>query len=190
MEVYSKLMKGNDDIARASWQRAMQIDFIAFQKYDKVEENLEKFRKKFNLNPKDQIYMFSQVKNLANKYAKEGNHEKALELINQELQVLDYNGAYKSFLLPAHLFTSYQALGKESKAFELLEKFKNGLEQTLAERNKNTPEKDPDYLIHTSRVKGMETIVTNKLSYAQMSEKFEEVIDSIEKAINYYKNKG
>jgi hypothetical protein len=189
LDVYSKLMNGNDDIARASWQRAMQINFLAFQETDKVEKQLSEFRQKFKPIPEDLTYMFGQVSNIAGKYQKEESYSKVLELIRQELKTINYDGAYKSFQLPAYYFNSYKALGKENEALKLLEDAKLGLEQTLTLRNENVPKNDPDYLIHTSRVKGMETIVTDKLSYIQMNKKFEELISSIEKAINYFKNK-
>ncbi len=178
-EVYKAFLNGEDDFARAAWQRAMQIDFRAFDKHKKVEADLNNFRKKFKPIPDDRLYMFGQVYNVANKYAEEGNHEKVLQLIDEELNSLNYEGAYSSFQLPAYFAKSYNELGKLDKALQLMQSAKDGLEKTLKEREQKIPETDPDYPTHSSRVIYMATIITDKMSYAEMNNKFEELITKL-----------
>ncbi|WP_298897181.1 hypothetical protein [uncultured Psychroserpens sp.] len=187
LDAFSKVKDGNDEISRAAWQRIMQINFRAFEKHGEVEKQISEFRKHFKPNPKDQYYMFEPVNNVCGKHAGENNHKKVVELVEEELKTIDYNGAYQSFLLPAYQFNSYKVLGKGDTALSLLEKAKNGLQNALDNRRNAMPENDPDYLIHTSRVRGMETIVTNKLSYKQMNDEYEKLIESITKAYNYFK---
>lgn len=187
-EMFSKFLDDNGDRARASWQRVLQIRFMAYKEHEKVERLTKEFREKFKPDPRDRFYVFGQTLNLGRKYAKEGNHEKVLSLINAELETLDHKGAYRSFELPGFLFESYEALGKKKEALTLLKNAKKGLELTLSEREKNLPEKDLDYLpLYATRAAGMENIVTDKLSYSQMNEKFEELIGKLNGYIEKYR---
>ncbi len=187
-EMFSKFLDDNNDLARASWQRVLQIRFRAYNEHDKVEGLIKEFREKFKPDPRDRFYVFGQTLNLGRKYAEEVNHERVLSLINEELETLNYEGAYRSFELPGFFFESYEVLGKKKEALTLLKEAKKGLELTLSERKKNLPEKDLDYLpLYATRASGMENIVTDKLSYGQMNGKFEELIDNLSNYIEKYR---
>ncbi len=185
-EAYSQFLEEDSPRGRASWQRYLQIQFRAFDKHDLVEEKLADYREKFKPTPTDRYGLYGQVFNLANKYQKLGEHEKVLTLINQELQYVDYSGAYNSLQLPAYFHVSYRKLGKVNEAVKLLKNARQGLTETLEKRKLETPSQDISYPMHSRVVTSMNTIMTEKIGYNQMNKKFEELIQSISKSIELF----
>ncbi|OEK01084.1 hypothetical protein BFP97_05995 [Roseivirga sp. 4D4] len=186
-EAYSQFLEEDSPRGRASWQRYLQIQFRAFDKHDFVEEKLSEYRKKFKPTPDDRYGIYGQVINVANLYLERGEHEKVLELINEELAYINYGGAYNSLLLPAYFHASYRSLGKVDEAVTALKKAKAGLMETLDKRKqKKTSNEEFQYVAHSRPVASMETIMTSKLSHTQMNDKFEALIQSISRALELY----
>lgn len=183
---YKNFLEEDSPRGRASWQRYLQIQFRAFNQHEFVEEQIKAYREKFKAIPEDRYGMFGQIYNVADRYRKMGEHEKVVQLIKDEWEYLNRNGAYASFQLPAYFIDSFNALGKNKEAIDLLAKAKEGLEKTLQERKAKTPENEFQYVVHSRPVSGMDTIMTEKLSHSQMSEKFEWLITSLSKAIEKY----
>lgn len=175
-EAYAKLLNEDSDRGRAAWQRHLQVQFRAFDKHDYVEEQLKIYRQKFKPIPEDRAGIMGQVFNLADKYKKAGQHEKVVQLIEEELAYLNYDGAYSSFLLPGIFFESFAKTGKTETVISHIQNALNGLKKTLETRKANTPEKNFDYVVHSAPVSSMETIMTENLSYSQMTKKFEALI--------------
>ncbi|MBO3697026.1 hypothetical protein [Roseivirga sp. E12] len=185
-EAYGQFLEEDSPRGRASWQRYLQIQFRAFEKHDLVEQKLSEYRKKFKPVPDDRYGIYGQVINVANLYVKRGEHKKVLELINQELEYVNYDGAYNSLLLPAYFHASYRSLGKVDEAVKTLKNAMAGLTETLEKRKQNAPDEEFQYVVHSRPVASMETIMTTKLSYTQMNEKFEVLIQSIARALELY----
>lgn len=178
-EAYANFLDENTPRGRASWQRYLQIQFRAFEKHDLVEQKIKEYRAKYKPVPEDRSGIIGQVWNVAERYRKMGNHEKVVELVNAEVGSLDYNGAYSSFQLPGIFFESYKEAGKMQEAIKMINDAIAGLKKTVELRKKDNPEKGFRYVVHSAPVRNMETIMTEKLSYEQMTEKFEELIKSL-----------
>jgi|GEM_PF-3143248 len=185
-QAYSQFLEEDSPRGRASWQRYLQIQFRAFDQHDLVEEKLSEYRKRFKPTPNDRYGIYGQVINVANLYLKRGEHEKVLELINEELEYMKYDGAYNSLLLPAYFHASYRSLGRVNEAVEALKRAKAGLLETLEKRKQNASNEEFQYVVHSRPVASMETIMTSKLSHTQMNEKFEALIQSISRALELY----
>ena len=104
---------------------------------------------------------------------------KVVQLIKDELNYLNYEGAYTSFQLPGIFFESFSKIGKTEEAVKLIKAAVEGLQKTLEARKSQTSENDFAFVVHSRPVRGMETVMTEKLSYTQMNEKFEGLIKSI-----------
>lgn len=178
-EAYANFLEENSPRGRAAWQRYLQIQFRAFEKHDLVEQKIKEYQAKYKPIPEDRAGMIGQVWNIAERYRKMGNHEKVVELVNAEIATLDYNGAYSSFQLPGIFFMSYKEAGRIDEAIKMISEAKAGLNKTLEARKSKTPEKDFAYVVHSAPVRGMDTVMTEKLSYQQMTEKFEGLINSL-----------
>lgn len=178
-EAYGNFLDEDSPRGRASWQRYLQIQFRAFEKHELVEQQIKEYRAKYKPMPEDRSGMIGQVWNVAERYRKMGNHEKVVELVNEEIATLDYDGAYSSFQLPGIFFQSYKEAGKIQEAIRHINDAIAGLKQTVEARKAKTPEKDFRYVMHSVPVRRMDTIMTEKLSYTQMTEKFEELIQSL-----------
>lgn len=178
-EAYANFLEEDSPRGRASRQRYLQVQFRAFEKHDLVEQKITEYRAKFKPTPEDRSGMIGQVWNIAERYRKMGNHEKVVELVNAEIASLDYNGAYSSFQLPGIFFMSYKESGRMDDAIKMISETIAGLKKTVEARKSKTPEKDFAYVVHSAPVRGMDTVMTEKLSYQQMTEKFEALIESL-----------
>lgn len=176
---YANFLDEDSPRGRASWQRYLQIQFRAFEKHELVEQKIKEYRAKYKPIPEDRNGMIGQVWNVAERYRKMGNHAKVVELINAEVATLDYKGAYSSFQLPGIFFQSYQEAGKMQEAINMINEAIAGLKKTVEARKSKTPDKDFHFVVHSAPVRGMDTIMTEKLSYEQMTAKFEELIKSL-----------
>lgn len=186
-EAYKPFLDEEGKRGRSAWQRTMQIKFRAYDLHAEVEEDIKKYRDRFKPMPEDRYGLFGQVYNVASLYQGKNDHEKVLYLVTEELNTLNYEGAYTSFQLPAYFIESYKALGKHEEAIELLRSAKAGLEATLEKRMKNIPEDDHFYVQHGKIVTDMDNAFTEKIGYQQMNKKFEDLIKSLSKAIEVYK---
>ncbi len=184
---YKHFLSENGSRGRAAWQRYLQIKFRAYDEHKEVEKLISDYRLKYKAIPEDRYGMFGQVYNQANLYQKKGNYKKVVEMIKDELNSLNYSGAYRSFILPAYFNKSFRELKKTSEAIELLENAIKGLKATLKKRNSKKPGKDIRYAVHTNPVERMHTVMTARLGYAQMTEKFEDLIKQLEDSVQKFR---
>ncbi len=178
-EAYARFLDEDTPRGRASWQRYLQIQFRAFEKHELVEQKIKEYRAKYKPIPEDRSGIIGQVWNVAERYRKMGDHEKVVALVNAEVASLDYQGAYASFQLPGIFFQSYKEAGKMQEAIKLINDAIAGLKKTVELRKNNSSKEGFRYVVHSAPVRNMDTIMTEKLSYEQMTEKFEELIKSL-----------
>lgn len=130
---YEMFMDGNDLRARIAWQKAMQIHHNAYDRVEKVEGMIEDYWKKFPPEPEDIWHTDWQIKNLATRYAKDGDHQKVVDIISKEVKRLPTNAPYRSHRLPATFMASFKAIGKEDEAKAMLRKSVVAMRQGLAD---------------------------------------------------------
>ncbi len=174
---------GNSMRARIAWKRLMQIRFRAFGLYDAVAEDVVNFRKTFGADPADREYLARQTRNLGNYYRDLGQHEKVVEAVEAELAVLDYKGAYSSFLLPATYVDSYTEVGKRSVALAHLRSAKDGLTKTLNYRESAQPADDYTYPLPSDNYAFLFTPLNSNLGWEQYNDKLRQLIEKIDTAV-------
>jgi len=183
-DAYYPLLEGESLRARVAWQRVMQIRFRAFGMHERVSIDMRNFRKSFPVIPRDREYLSRQVTNFANLYASENKHEKVVSEIEAELAVMNYQGAYSSFMLPATYIKSYVATGKKQEALNHLVLARDGLSKTLDSRKKQKPENDWVYPLPADIYYFFYTPLNEKLGWQQKNDKFEILIDKLNAAIH------
>ncbi len=138
---YEMFMDGGGLQARIAWQKAMQIHFNAYDRYEKIEGMVEDYWRKFPPITEDIWHTDWQIKNLATKYKKDGDHQKVVDIITKEVNRLPTNAPYRSLRLPATFLNSFIAAGKEDEARAMLRKsvvaMRQGLADLIAAQDKN-----------------------------------------------------
>jgi hypothetical protein len=132
--IFSRYLDRTDRIGRMAWIRHQQIQFRAFDKHDETEPAIAEFRKRFPVSPDDLTYTSSMVFNQANRYALRGDHEKAVQLVLEDLAGLPQDLPLRSFQLAGTFFASFMKVGKGAEARAILEAHR----AKLAERVANT----------------------------------------------------
>lgn len=130
---YEMFMDGTDLRARIAWQKAMQINYAAYDRHEKVEGMVEDYWQKFPPTPEDIWHADWQIKNLATKYQEEGDHQKVVDIVTREVNRLPLNAPYRSLRLPAVFMNSFVAVGQEDAARLMLRKSVVAMRQGLAE---------------------------------------------------------
>jgi len=181
---FEQLKDQNTLAARASWQRMFVININGFQDYKGTESMLDDYRKKFKPMAKDRAGAFFAVASLAYYYSKQGQPEKAVNVINDEIASLDFEGPYSSYGALEQFKKVFTDSGKEEAWRKMTLEVQQGLKAKLKERKQNIPEKDTRYARHSPPVEGMLTVMTEKLGYEQTNEKYQALIDLLEKALN------
>lgn len=180
--MYKLVSEGNDDLARSAMKRELIIQTRAFKNIEKAEKLLNSYRLKFPPKEQDYNYLYGRVYEVADSYAKKGNHKKSIDLVEEELKALDYKSPYNSYKLLIHFFTSYKELGKEKVAIQQLENIITELKKELTQRIDKKPQKDEDFVVHIPKITNMLTLVDKKLNYSQITEKFKDLIAVLEKS--------
>jgi hypothetical protein len=178
-DAYYPLLDGTDMTARVAWQRLLQIRFRAFQMYERAAMDMVNFRKRFPAEPADREYLSRQVQNFGSHYADQGSHVKVVEVVEQELAALNFEGAYTSFVHPATFIDSYVAIGKKGKALEHLKSARMGLAKTLADRKLVEPREDYVYPLPADRYFFLYTPLIERLGWKQTNDKFEALIERL-----------
>ncbi|HEV2913726.1 MAG TPA: hypothetical protein VGX92_10650 [Pyrinomonadaceae bacterium] len=130
--VFEKFIPGNDLKARMAWQSVMLINMRAFQNYDGTENDIRKYRAKFRPVKEDLPHLYWVVFGVADNYRTKGNHEKAIELVMQEIESLPSNAPYYSYGLAATFLDSFKQVGKQEYAIRILEKARDIYTTALA----------------------------------------------------------
>lgn len=177
-EAFKPLLNEVNLFSRAAWQRVLIIWIRGFGKLNEAEAQLAKYRSAYSKNPSDLTGIHYAVSNLAGSYKDKGDHEKVVSLVTEEINALDYEGAYSSYLLLSTFFDSFKEAGKEREAIKMIEGAISGLKEILSKRAQSIPDDDTRYTDYGDIV--MLTVVTQRLGYEQMNSEFEKLISSLE----------
>jgi hypothetical protein len=178
-DAYYPLRQGESLVARVAWQRLLQIRVRAFEMHERAATDMVNFRKTFAADPADREYLSRQVLNFGNYYARQGEHEKVVGVVEAELAALNYGGAYASFIHPATFIESYIATGRMQQAIKHLQSAHDGLTETLKVRVSSPPDDDYNYPLPADRYSFFFTPVNEKLGWQQQNDKFLQLIDNI-----------
>ncbi len=182
-DAYYPLLNDGSMRARVAWQRIMQIRFRAFQMYERAARDMVNFRQAFPADPADRDYLSRQVLNFGNYYAEQGRHEKVVNVVEEELAALNYDGAYASFIHPATFIESFIAAGKKQQALTQLRAARDGLSRTLNDRQLDKPEQDHIYPLPDERYYFFFTPLNEKLGWQQQNDKFRHLIEDLDSEI-------
>ncbi len=177
---FSKVLDSNSLYAHAARQRIWIININGFGLFDEVESDLKDYMESVNADPSDRFGSSYGISLLARKYLKDGEHQKLVDLIDKELDRLDFDGAYTSYLLPIRYADSYVNVGKQKEIRKKMKSIRDGLSKTLDQRKDAIPEKDFSHTEYCSTVSNMLTAATEKLGYAQLNEKYENIIKRLD----------
>ena len=181
---FEKIKDQNSLAGRAAWQRMFIININGFQKIKETEVLLGEYRKKFKPISADRNGAFYAVASLAYIYTQEGEFDKAVKVISDEINSLTFEGPYSSYSALSRFKKAFLESDNEKEWRELTQNALNGLKAKLKQRINETPEKDIRYAEHSDPVSGMLTVMTEKLGYAQTNEKYQELIDELTEALN------
>ncbi len=136
---FESFMDGNDFRARIAWQKSMQIQFRGYRRPELVEEMLVEYRERFQPDPTDVWDAWLQVANFASKYRDEGQHDKVVDIILEEIDRLPRNAPYRSFRLPVTFFGSFAAEGKADQALTLIREIRAEMQTQMQALKRENP---------------------------------------------------
>jgi len=140
VEVYEKVSRGKDVFAREASKMLIDLEVPEVEN-DPVlyEKMLQDYRAKFAPSPEDTFGLYNQVAVLSRFYNENKNPEKAIEIVQDEIQYLNFETPNFSYRLLSARYQSYLDLDRRDEIIELLEGYKKRFEDIAAEREKNVP---------------------------------------------------
>lgn len=138
-EIYCELAKGDDLTARKGAEIAMYI-FSQDKDFETVEKMYAQFRSKFKPVPEDIPYTSTPVSILARHYSAQGNHEKAIKLLMEEVESLPFDAPYRTFSAFAGASYIFLELGRKDEALELLARYQKKFEEIVGRLKEDEPE--------------------------------------------------
>jgi len=139
-KVYEKVSRGKDIPAREASKMLIGLEIPEVENNPELyEKMLEDYRAKFAPSPEDTFGLYNQVAVLSRFYNENENPEKAIDIVQAEIDYLNFDAPYFSYRLLSGRYQSYLDLNRREKIVELLESYKKKFEDIAAEREKNIP---------------------------------------------------
>ncbi len=141
VEIMKDYMDGDDWVARHAYRVMMQTQFVALDNTDVViNEYYPEFIRRFGVSsPHDVRGLDAAVRNIAGLHDENGDADKAMEVIEEEIRRIGFKAPHRSFYLPFWHREIFKNAGRTADAIELMQFAKAGLENELAARLERGP---------------------------------------------------
>ncbi len=159
VKVYEKLSRGKDVSAREASKKLINLEVPGIKDNPQIyEKMLEDYRAKFAPSPEDTFSLYYQVASLSRHYNKNKNPEKALEIVQAEIDYLNFDAPYLSYRLLNSYYQVYLDLNRREEIVGLLESHKEKFEDIAAEREKNIPSDEEEAEEYNQTTKGFNSL--------------------------------
>lgn len=139
-KVYEKVSRGKDVSAREASKMLIELEVPEVENNPELyEKMLADYRAKFAPSPEDTFGLYNQVAVLSRHFNENKNPEKAIKIVQSEIDYLNFDAPYFSYRLLSSRYQSYLDLNRRDKIVDLLESYKKKFEDIAAEREKNVP---------------------------------------------------
>ena len=140
-QVYHEVAEGQDIHAREASKKLMSIEVPDVKDApEKFEAMVKDYRRKFSPSPDDLFGLYSQVAYLHRYYSDEGDYDKAIQVVMEEIDTLNTDSPYFSFRLLGSVYETFMKAGKKDEIINLLTKKKAEMDSIVADRGQNIPE--------------------------------------------------
>ncbi len=138
---YEKLARGSDLTAREASKQLFDLKIPEIKDDpDGYEKMLADYRAKFSPSPEDPFGLYNQVAVLSRHYNENGDPEKAIQIVMDEINYLNMEAPYFSYRLLSARYQSFLDLGRKDEIVDLLTDYRKTFEDIAAERKENAPE--------------------------------------------------
>ncbi len=121
LQYYDPLRNGDDLIAQHAWDRAMQIQFRAFENTKLVSGMIIEYRKRFRASELNTRWLFQQTGNFMELHFAKGESDKAIDYLLAELESLPSNAPYYSYGLVVQYAKEIEASGRANEVRSVVE---------------------------------------------------------------------
>ena len=160
VKVYEKVSRGRDVSAREAGKRLIDLEVPEVENNPELyEKMLEDYRVKFAPSLEDTFGLYNQVAVLSRHFNENKNPEKAIEIVQAEIDYLNFDAPYFSYRLLSSRYQSYLDLDRRDKIVDLLKSYKNKFEVIVAEREKNVPSNEEEAEEYNQTTNGFNSLV-------------------------------
>ncbi len=160
IKVYEKVGRGKDLSAREASKMLIDLEVPEVEDNPELyEKMLEDYRARFAPSPEDTFGLYNQVAVLSRHYNENKNQEKAIEIVQAEINYLNFDIPYFSYRLLSSRYQSYLDLNRREEIIELLESYKKKFEGIAAEREKNVPSDEVEAEEYNQTTSGFNSLV-------------------------------
>ncbi len=160
IKVYEKVGRGKDLSAREASKMLIDLEVPEVEDNPELyEKMLEDYRARFAPSPEDTFGLYNQVAVLSRHYNENKNQEKAIEIVQAEINYLNFDIPYFSYRLLSSRYQSYLDLNRREAIIELLESYKKKFEGIAAEREKNVPSDEVEAEEYNQTTSGFNSLV-------------------------------
>ncbi len=139
-KAYEKVGRGKDILAREASKMLIRLKVPEIENNpDLYEKMLEDYRAKFAPSPEDIWGLNELVIMLYRHYLENENLEKVIEIVQAEIDYLNFDAPYNSYRLLPGRYQTYLDLNRRDEIVERVESYKKKFEDIVAEREKNVP---------------------------------------------------
>lgn len=158
-KVYEKVSRGKDVSAREASKMLIDLEVPEVENNPELyEKMLADYRAKFAPSPEDTFGLYNQVAVLSRHFNENKNPEKAIKIVQSEIDYLNFDAPYFSYRLLSSRYQSYLDLNRRDKIVDLLESYKKKFEDIAAEREKNVPSDEEEAQEYNQTTNGFNSL--------------------------------
>lgn len=158
-KVYEKVSRGKDVSAREASKMLIELEVPEVENNPELyEKMLADYRAKFAPSPEDTFGLYNQVAVLSRHFNENKNPEKAIKIVQSEIDYLNFDAPYFSYRLLSSRYQSYLDLNRRDKIVDLLESYKKKFEDIAAEREKNVPSDEEEAQEYNQTTNGFNSL--------------------------------
>lgn len=158
-KVYEKVSRGKDVSAREASKMLIELEVPEVENNPELyEKMLADYRAKFAPSPEDTFGLYNQVAVLSRHFNENKNPEKAIKIVQSEIDYLNLDAPYFSYRLLSSRYQSYLDLNRRDKIVDLLESYKKKFEDIAAEREKNVPSDEEEAQEYNQTTNGFNSL--------------------------------
>lgn len=135
---------GDDLISRMAMIQLMQLHFRAYGQYDLTLQEIEGFATRFPYTDADIRGASGQVANFARKYAGEGDSERAMDMVIEEIRRTPWTLPHGALRLPMRVGDALDGSPRMAELRALMADVRKALADELSRRKTLSPEPEND----------------------------------------------
>lgn len=114
-----------------AWRKLFTL-YLKDNLFDELKQKSVEYRTRYDPTPTDTEYLYTVTRNLALHYEREGNYDKAVDVILADITALPQDAPYRSLRLPGRMYKIFEKAGRLQEAIPFITETQTWIQARVA----------------------------------------------------------